>query len=102
MIYISECTNKCKNCHTPYLHNKYGEKLKEKFEIIFEIYQNYFEILCIMGEGKCTLEDKIELNYYCDYAHKRNKRFALYSGRNCWIEDWMKNNYKMVIVKYKN
>lgn len=63
VIYVSECSNKCKNCHTPYLHEKYGEKLKENFEKIFDVYQSYFEVLCIMGEGKCTLEDKEELNY---------------------------------------
>ena len=51
VIYISECQNKCTGCHTPYLHQRYGDLLKENFEDIFNLYYNYFDVLCIMGEG---------------------------------------------------
>lgn len=43
-----------------------------------------------MGEGKNTIEEHDEFNNYCNILHKMNKKNALYCGRNCSIEDWMK------------
>jgi anaerobic ribonucleoside-triphosphate reductase activating protein len=102
VIYISECSNNCEGCHTPYLHYKYGDELKENFEILFQVYKNYFDILCILGEGKETIEDKEEIKYYCEYAHLNNKEFCLYSGRVCDIEEWMINFDYVKLGSYKN
>ena len=88
-IYISNCQHKCKNCHTPYLHNSYGDILKNNFETIFIIYYQYFDIVCFMGEGKETQQDRNEMIQYCKYIHENNKLVALYSGRDCDIESWM-------------
>ena len=101
VIYISECQNKCVDCHTPFLHNKYGEILKDNFSDIFKLFYNYFDVLCIMGEGKGRYKEKQEIQYYCEYAHKHNKKFALYSGRDCNIEDWMKDFDYIKIGSYK-
>ena len=101
VIYISECQNKCTGCHTPYLHQRYGDLLKENFEDIFNLYYNYFDVLCIMGEGKCTKEVQEEIQYYCNYSHNHNKQFALYSGRDCEIEDWMKDFDFIKVGAYK-
>lgn len=90
VIYISNCQHRCKNCHTPYLHDSYGDLLKDNFETIFNIYYDYFDVVCFLGEGKETIEEKSEMINYCKYIHNRNRKVALYSGRNCSIEDWMK------------
>ena len=50
------------------------------------------------GEGKETLEDKIEMINYCKYIHSRDKMVALYSGRDTYIEDWMNDALKKVKV----
>lgn len=101
VIYISECINNCKGCHTPYLHTKYGDKLKDNFESIFRVYQNYFDVLCILGEGKGTKEEQEEIKYYCEYAHLNDKEFCLYSGRDCNIEEWMLNFDYVKLGSYK-
>ena len=33
---------------------------------------------------------------YCKYIHSRDKRVALYSGRDTYIEDWMNDALKKV------
>ncbi len=89
VIYISNCQHRCRNCHTPYLQNCYGDLLKENFETIFNVYYEYFDIVCFMGEGKETEEDKKEMLDYCTFIHSRKKMTALYCGRNCQVENWM-------------
>lgn len=89
VIYISECHNKCKNCHTPYLREKYGDQLKANFNDLFNLFYNYFDVVCFMGEGNNTYKEQAEFNYYCNIIHKYNKQSALYCGRNCKIEEWM-------------
>ncbi len=89
VIYISECKNNCKNCHTPYLHEKYGDSLKENFNLLLNLYFNYLDVVCFMGEGKNTKEEKEELKYYCNIIHDLGKESALYSGRDVDIEEWM-------------
>ena len=94
VIYISNCQHRCRNCHTPYLHECYGDLLRENFETIFNVYYEYFDVVCFMGEGKETEEDKKEMLDYCTFIHSREKKTALYCGRDCQIENWMeKFNY---------
>lgn len=100
-IYISNCQHRCKNCHTPFLHDLYGDKLKDNFDMIFNVYFNYFDVVCFMGEGGETIEDKDELIKYCEYIHSKNKLTALYSGRDCDIEDWMKSFDYIKIGSYQ-
>ena len=90
VIYISNCQYNCKNCHASYLHNSYGDSLKNNFDTIFNVYYNYFDVVCFMGEGKESIEDKNEMIRYCEYIHSENKLTALYSGRDCNIENWMR------------
>lgn len=89
VIYISECQNCCKNCHTPYLQKKYGDYLKDNFDKFYNIYKNYITCVCFMGEGKENIDVKNEFKYYCNIIHSDNLKTALYSGRDCDIEEWM-------------
>lgn len=101
VIYISNCLHNCKNCHTPYLKSNYGDSLKKNFKDIFDLYYNYFDVVCFMGEGKETLEEKNEMINLSQYIHKNNKQVALYSGRNCRIEKWMNNFDYIKIGSYQ-
>ncbi len=101
VIYISECKNNCKNCHTPYLHEKYGYPLRENFNELFNTFYNYFDIVCFMGEGNNKSDEKIEFKYYCNIVHQENKKIALYCGRDCDIEDWMKSFDYIKIGSYQ-
>jgi len=89
VIYISQCQNHCKECHTPYLNEIYGDLLSNNFEQIYELYKNYITCVCFMGEGKNNDDSKKEFRRYCEIIHNDNKKVALYSGRDCDIEEWM-------------
>ena len=101
VIYISNCQYKCKNCHTPYLHRSYGNTLSNNFDMIFNAYYNYFEVVCFMGEGKEGINDRNEMIKYCKYIHNKNKLTALYSGRDCNIENWMNDFDYIKIGSYQ-
>ena len=101
VIYISNCQQRCKNCHTPYLHGPYGDLLKDNFEIILSTYYDYFDVVCFMGEGKETNEERSEMINYCNIIHNVNKKTALYCGRDCGVEDWMKEFDYIKIGSYQ-
>ena len=90
VIYISNCQNHCPGCHTPYLNDDYGDELSKFFDEIYEAYKDQITCVCFMGEGKNTSQEHNEFNYYCNIIHKDKKLAALYSGRDCEIEEWMK------------
>ena len=89
VIYLSDCKNHCTFCHTPYLQKSYGDTLKNHFETLFQLYYDYFDVVCFMGEGKNTEKERKEMIHYCKYIHKNRKQVALYCGRDCDIEKWM-------------
>ena len=89
VIYISDCQNNCHNCHTSYLKRPFGTLLVDNFMDLFNLYYNYFDVVCFMGEGKNTKKEHQEFNYYCKIIKSRKKKVALYCGRNCTLEKWM-------------
>ena len=89
VIYITECQNNCVGCHNPYMHDKYGDYLSDYFDEIFETYKSYITCVCFMGEGLNSNLTRKELIDYCSVIHQNGKKTALYSGRDCDIEDWM-------------
>ncbi len=101
VIYISQCTNNCLNCHTPYMKEKYGDSLNKYFREIYLVYKNYITCVCFMGEGLNNQKTKEEFKKYCDIIHNDHKLTALYSGRDCLIEDWMEIFDYVKIGSYK-
>lgn len=90
-IYISGCQNRCKNCHYPKLQNKrYGSILSECIYPLIQVYLKKITCICFLGEGKETESDRLELVTYSNYAHNIDLKTCLYSGRDTYIEDWMK------------
>lgn len=89
-IYISGCTNKCRNCHYPELQSSdNGELLYPHFADIVELYFNQASCICFLGEGKELPQEKKEFNSYAKYAHTKGLKTCLYSGRDTVIETWM-------------
>lgn len=89
VIYITNCQNYCVGCHTPYMHDDFGDYLFDNFINMYEAYKSQITCVCFMGEGKNTKENHNEFKKYCDLIHKDDKLTALYSGRDCEIEEWM-------------
>lgn len=90
-IYISGCMNHCNNCHYPELqYADYGDILYKSIYDLVEIYLYFITCVCFLGEGGNSEEDRRELIKYSDYVHAKGLKSCLYSGRNTYIEDWMK------------
>lgn len=89
-IYISGCPNHCINCHYPQLQlADYGSILMYHFTKIIDLYSFAATCTVFLGEGSCTIDDRKELLYYCGFAHARDMKTCLYSGRDTHIESWM-------------
>ena len=89
-IYVSGCSLRCADCHYPELQSvDEGEILSEHFENMLALYQKHISCVCFMGEGDASCLSKKELQEYQKLCHERGYKFALYSGRNTEIEDWM-------------
>lgn len=56
---------------------------------LYEAYNTSITCVCFMGEGYNTEDNHNEFKKYCDIIHKDNIYTALYSGRDCNIEEWM-------------
>lgn len=89
-IYISGCTNKCKNCHYPELQlPDYGDVLGKRLNDIISLYISQASCVCFLGEGKGCQEEIEELVKYAKYVHQKGLKTCLYSGRDTVIERWM-------------
>lgn len=101
VIYLTQCKNKCKNCHTPYAREDFGDELEKYFEKIIELYKSMITCVCFMGEGTESQKEHEEFNRYNKYLHSIGLKTALYSGRNCNIEEWMKSFDYIKLGEYK-
>ena len=89
-IYITGCTNRCKDCHYPDLQSPaYGEPLSDRISLIYDLYGSMATCVCFLGEGGSTEAERTELSCYADMAHGRGLKCCLYSGRDKEIEEWM-------------
>lgn len=84
-INISNCTNRCKGCHTPYLQTDTGKELS--YSDIDELISANAGItcVCLMGEGN-DKETFFKVAQYIATNYK-NVKLAVYSGREN-VEKW--------------
>lgn len=98
-IYLSGCIYRCEHCHYQDLQAPDGGNLlAENFEPLFLAYQAYMTCLCFLGEGSAC--DQHELLHYVEYAHAKNVKSCLYTGKE-QLEDWMQlcKNWKVSAAK---
>lgn len=89
-IYLSGCPNHYHGCHYPELRDpSYVDPLAPVFDVILDLYLGQASCLCLLGEGQDATTDRAELAACAQSAHDRGMTSALYSGRNCEIEEWM-------------
>lgn len=84
-INISNCLNRCKGCHTPYLQTDIGEELT--FSVIDRLVKENDGItcICLMGEGN-DKEAFFKIAEHIAINHK-DLKLAVYSGRDD-VESW--------------
>lgn len=77
---ISNCPNRCKGCHSPYLQNDIGEPLLPKLQERIEYYKGLITCVLFMGG-----DDEKQYQYLVEAINickKQNLKVALYSGRD--------------------
>lgn len=89
-IYLSGCKLHCPDCHYPELRDpSYGDLLEPVFDAILDSYLVQASCLCLLGEGNAGESERAELVSYAQTAHDHGMLVALYSGRDCEVEQWM-------------
>ena len=102
-IFISGCSQNCKNCHYPDLQRlEYGDNLMEHYQEIVSLYKRYASCVCILGEGAGTSIEQYELNCVAEYAKSEGLKSCLYCGRDTELEPWMNVFDYVKLGSYQN
>ena len=101
-IYISGCCNRCKNCHYLELQlPEYGDVLSKRISDMIDLYYSQASCVCFLGEGRGRQEEKEELVRFAESAQQKGLKTCLYSGRDSFIEEWMKGFDYIKIGSYQ-
>ena len=101
-IYISGCCNRCKNCHYPELQlPDYGDVLSQQISDIIDLYLGQASCVCFLGEGRGEQEEIEELVLLAECSQQKGLKTCLYSGRDTFIEEWMKEFDYIKIGSYR-
>jgi anaerobic ribonucleoside-triphosphate reductase activating protein len=94
-INISNCPNRCKGCHSPYLMEDMGEVLsRENLEMIIEQYKNAITCVCFMGGDS---EPKaIEQLATCLRQSAKHLKIAWYSGKSNFADSCTLHNFDYI------
>lgn len=94
-INISNCQNRCKNCHSPELWCDIGDELSEEKLLSLIEDNDGINAVCFMGEGK----DWREIINLCRAAKKKfpNIKYGIYSGRDT-VEDAFYKTFDFVKI----
>jgi anaerobic ribonucleoside-triphosphate reductase activating protein len=77
-LFISNCPNKCKNCHSPWLREDTGNEL---FTILPNLLRNYKDkVSCILFMGGDDSKQIDQLEIALCYCKAKGFKTALYSG----------------------
>lgn len=77
-LFISNCPNRCPNCHSPYLREDCGQDVFYRLPTIVREY--YDQISCILFMGGDDPKQIEELIVALGYCKSKNLKTALYSG----------------------
>ena len=86
-IQITNCQNRCKGCHSPFLRNDFGEDLEKDLPALLERYKEQITCVCFMGEGN----DILGLQRCIDLVKKYNLKTCVYSGEDTGEYTWYLN-----------
>ena len=86
-IQITNCQNRCKGCHSPFLRDDFGEDLEKDLPNLLERYKEQITCVCFMGEGN----DVPGLQRCIDLVKKYNLKTCIYSGEDTGEYTWYLN-----------
>ena len=80
-INLSNCPNRCKGCHSPYLQQNVGELLtEENLSILLQKYGKAVTCVCFMGGDA----DPYDVAYFADFLQRQQiapVKVGWYSGK---------------------
>ena len=81
-INLSNCPNKCKGCHSPYLMEDNGDVLdEESIDSLLQKYGSAITCVCFMG-GDASPKDVDHLAAYLQKTTNRRIKTGWYSGKS--------------------
>ena len=86
-IQITNCQNRCKGCHSPFLRDDFGVDLEKDLPNLLERYKEQITCVCFMGEGN----DVPGLQRCIDLVKKYNLKTCVYSGEDTGEYTWYLN-----------
>ncbi len=95
-INISNCPNRCKGCHSPYLMEDRGEVLDENVLAgLLEKYGNAITCVCFMG-GDIAPQEVERLSVFLHEATAHRTKTAWYSGKQVLPEDFSLQHFDYI------
>lgn len=94
-INISNCPNRCKGCHSPYLWEDTGRALDKSALIeLLDKYGNSITCICFMGGDS----DPSEVENLAAFIHnyQENIKTGWYSGKNKLPKDFSLSNFNYI------
>ena len=80
---------------------EYGDVLSKQMSDIIELYNSQASCVCFLGEGRERQEEREELVRFSKSAQQKGLKTCLYSGRDTFIEEWMKGFDYIKIGSYQ-
>lgn len=86
-IQITNCQNRCKGCHSPFLREDFGNNLEEDLQSLLAKYGDQITCVCFMGEGN----DIIGLQNCIDIVKNYGLKTCVYCGEDVGEYSWYLN-----------
>ena len=95
-INISNCPNRCKGCHSPYLQEDTGEVLDNNaLTAMLEKYGDAITCVCFMG-GDASPKEVEQCSVFLREQSNRRLKTAWYSGKNEFSKECSLNNFNYI------
>ena len=95
-INLSNCPNRCKGCHSPYLQENKGRVLDNNvLAKLLEKYENAITCVCFMG-GDASPKDVERCSIFTHNQTNGRIKTAWYSGKNSFPEECSLQNFDYI------
>ena len=95
-INLSNCPNRCKGCHSPYLQENIGLVLNnDVLAKLLEKYENAITCVCFMG-GDASPKDVERCSIFTHNQTSGRIKTAWYSGKNSFPEECSLQNFDYI------
>ena len=95
-INLSNCPNRCKGCHSPYLRENIGQELNNNIlSQLLEKYGNAITCVCSMG-GDASPQEVEQCSIFLHTQTEGRIKTAWYSGKNSFPQECSLQNFNYI------